>query len=66
MTVQSLRDIGYVVNDAGADAYSFQAFLQGLTLSRMQLVEDPTLLRGPITVINRSGRTVARIPRPLK
>ncbi len=66
MTVQSLRDIGYVVNDAGADAYSFQAFLQGLALSRMQLVEDPSLLQGPITVIDRRGRTVARIPRPLK
>jgi hypothetical protein len=66
MTVQSLRDIGYVVNDAGADPYSFQAFLQGLTLSRLQLVEDPSLLQGPITVIDRRGRTVARIPRPLK
>lgn len=66
MSVQSLRDIGYVVNDTGADTYTFQAFLQGLALSRMQLVEDPSLIQGPITVINRSGRTVARIPRPLK
>ena len=66
MTVQSLRDIGYVVNDVGADTYSFQAFLQGLALSRMQLVEDQSLIQGPITVINRSGRTVARIPRPFK
>lgn len=66
MSVQSLRDIGYVVNDVGADTYTFQAFLQGLALSRMQLIEDQSLIRGPITVINRSGRTVARIPRPLK
>jgi hypothetical protein len=66
MTVQSLRDVGYVVNDAPADTYSFQAFLQGLSLARLALVEDPALLTGPITVINRSGRTVARIPRALK
>jgi hypothetical protein len=66
MTVQSLRDLGYVVNDATADVYTFQAFLQGLSLAKIQLVEDPSLLRSPITVIDRSGRTVARIPRPLK
>jgi hypothetical protein len=66
MTVQSLRDLGYVVNDAPTDNYSFQALIQGFGLAGMKLVEDATLLRSPITVINRSGRTVASIPRPLK
>ncbi len=66
MTVQSLRDLGYVVNDAPADVYTFQAFIQEFGAARIRLEEDPSLLQGQIRVINRTGRTVARIPRPLR
>jgi len=64
ITVQSFRDLGYVVNDALADLYAFQAFVQSAGAPVPQLTEIP--LPGDIRVIDRRGRTVARIPRSLK
>jgi hypothetical protein len=64
MTVQQFRDLGYVVNDASADAYTFAAAVQSFGAPSLQLVEAQ--LQGPIVVINRNGGVVARIPRILK
>ncbi len=61
MTVQQFRDLGYVVNDAIADNYSFQALIQAAGTPSLQIVEGQ--LPGSITVINRRGGVVARIPR---
>jgi hypothetical protein len=61
MTVDQFRDIGYVVNDAIADTYSFQALIRAAGTPSFQIVEGE--LPGNITVINRQGGVVARIPR---
>ncbi|MGQ0702598.1 MAG: leishmanolysin-related zinc metalloendopeptidase [Gemmatimonadales bacterium] len=60
VTVQSFRDLGYTVNDAGADPYTLQAFLRALG-PQLQLIEGQ--LPGDLVVINRRGRGVTRIPR---
>jgi len=64
----SFRDLGYVVNDAVTDPFTFLASLLAaptppLTsfVSGLQLIEGT--LPGPIIVINKRGRTVARVPR---
>jgi hypothetical protein len=74
MTVQQFRDLGYVVNDAAADPYTFQAALleasaafsagQASGTGALQLNEAP--LPGPLTVIDRQGRVVARVARTLR
>jgi hypothetical protein len=64
MTVEQFRDIGYVVNDAGADNYTFQAAIMGAVAPTFQLIEGQ--LPGLFTVINRNGGVVARIPRVYK
>ncbi len=60
ITIRSIADLGYVVNDAMADSYSFQAFVQEITAAQLQLIELPW--QGTTRVIDRTGRTVARIP----
>ena len=62
ITVQHFRDLGYVVNDALADAYTFHAAIQGAGLPSFRLVEGQ--LSGLMTIINRQGRVVARVARP--
>ena len=64
MTVQQFRDIGYTVNDAPADTYTFAALVQSFGAPSIQLGEAP--LPGSIVVINRRGGVVARIPRVLR
>jgi hypothetical protein len=65
ITVQQFRDLGYVVDDAAADTYLFQGQVQGAAATTMQLVEGAA--PGLITVINRQGRMVGRLPRmPLR
>ncbi len=59
MTIGSLADLGYVVNDALADNYSFQAFIQGIAGSQLDLIELPW--QGTTRVIDRHGRTVGRV-----
>ncbi len=61
ITVDQFRDLGYVVNDALADAYSFQAAILSAFQTPLQLVEGR--MSGDIIVINRQGHAVARIPR---
>lgn len=61
ITVQQFRDLGYVVNDETADNYFFQGQVLGVGAVSVRLVEAE--LPGLITVINRRGRTVARVPR---
>lgn len=60
-TVQQFRDLGYVVNDALADTYSFNALIMAAGTPSFQIVEGQ--VPGYVTVINRQGGVVARIPR---
>lgn len=66
-TAASFRDLGYLVNDAVTDPFDFQALLMAAPPPLMSFVSGLQLLEGklagPIIVINRQGRTVARIPR---
>ncbi|MGQ0702597.1 MAG: leishmanolysin-related zinc metalloendopeptidase [Gemmatimonadales bacterium] len=64
VSVQSMRDLGYTVNDAPADAFTLQALIQGYGIAAPRLIELP--LTDPITVIDRRGRPVARVPRPFR
>jgi hypothetical protein len=61
VTVDQFRDMGYVVNDAVADAYTVPTGLRAAPGSLMQIVEGR--VPGDMIVINRQGRAVARIPR---
>lgn len=61
ITVASLRDQGYLVNDAAADSYSLPALLQGLGAPALRLHADPP--PEPIGVIGPRGRVERRIPR---
>lgn len=60
ITVQQFHDLGYVVDDATADNYLFPGLLQAAGVS-LHLAED--VPPGLVTVINRKGEVVARIPR---
>ena len=60
-TIGTFRDMGYVVNDAVADPFSFQAALRMSTGPVDQLRELP--MTEPIIVINRRGEVVRRVPR---
>lgn len=61
ITVTSLRDQGYLVNDAAADAFTLAAFLRSLGAPPVQLREAP--LPGPVLVVTRRGAVVRAIPR---
>ena len=60
-TAASFRDMGYVVNDAVSEQFTFQAFLQSVLQPSFQIVEGK--LPGPILVIDRRGRVVRRVER---
>lgn len=64
MTVQQFRDLGYLVDDATSDVYTFQALIQSFGAPTVQLVEGQ--VPGNITVIDRNGRVVGRVPRVFK
>ena len=66
ITIGSFRDLGYVVNDAVADSFTFLTALQGTPslLGAAQLREG--VLPYPIIVIDRRGRHVATVPRNFK
>ena len=65
ITVQQFHDLGYIVNDAPAEPYSFAAAIQGGLAPQFRLIEaDPPI--GPRVVINRQGRAVTWIPRPFR
>ena len=60
-TAASMRDMGYVVNDAVADVFTFQAAIMAAGAGpTLQLREAP--MAGPLVVINRQGRAVRRVP----
>lgn len=61
ITVTSLRDQGYLVNDAAADQFSLAAFLRGLEARPLDLREAP--LPGPVLTVARRGGVVRAIPR---
>jgi hypothetical protein len=54
VTSASLRDLGYVVDDAVSEPYTLPAFLRTLGTQEMRLVEVP--LPWPIYTVSRSGR----------
>ncbi len=67
-TATSFRDLGYVVNDAATDPFTFLANLVGAPAFALpsfgagfQLNEG--VITGPIIVIDRRGRRVATVPR---
>lgn len=61
-TIASLRDMGYLVNDAVAEPFLFQAAPQAFPAAPgFLLVEAP--LPGDILTVDARGRVVRRIPR---
>jgi len=62
-TMAQFRDLGYEVNDALSDSYSFAAAIQAQVAIPLQLIERG--LTSPLMVINRAGRMVRTIKRPL-
>lgn len=66
-TAASFRDLGYIVNDAVTDSFDFQAFLQAAAPPLQSFISGFNLIEGkltaPIIVIDKRGRTVARVPR---
>jgi hypothetical protein len=63
LTLAQFRDLGYEVNDALGDAYTFAAAIQASVAAPVQLIERG--LTSPLVVINRAGRMVRTIKRPL-
>ncbi|NOT07592.1 MAG: hypothetical protein HOP28_05215 [Gemmatimonadales bacterium] len=62
ISAATFRDLGYLVNDAATEPYTFLAtLLAGPPGAPVELREEP--LTSPLIVIDRRGRTVARIPR---
>ncbi len=61
ISAAQFRDMGYVVNDAAADAYSFSAAIRAATEIPLRLNEAP--MAGPMLVLNRTGRIIRAIPR---
>lgn len=66
VSVASMRDLGYVVNDAAADAFTFvpPATIQALTAEdrRLEIRERP--LPWPIRIVDPAGNLVREIRRP--
>jgi hypothetical protein len=61
ITAASFRDLGYLVNDAVSEQFTFQAFLQAVLQPSFRIVEGK--LPGPILVIDRRGRVVRKVER---
>jgi leishmanolysin len=64
LTIAQFRDLGYVVNDALGDSYSFAALLQAAGQAPLPLVEGQLTM--PLIVIDRSGHKVRTVPRIYK
>ena len=64
LTIAQFRDLGYVVNDALADGYSFAAAIRAAGGEPLQLNEGRLTM--PLIVINRAGNMVGRIQRIFK
>ncbi len=61
-TAAAFRDMGYVVNDAVADPFTFQAALQAMLAGPGFQLREGTI-PGPILVIDNRGRVVRRVER---
>lgn len=61
ITVTSLRDQGYLVNDAASDQFSLAALLRSLGAPPLQLREAS--LPGPVLTVNRRGQITRAVPR---
>ena len=61
-TATSFRDLGYVVNDAVTETFTFQAALQAMLAGPGFQLQEARLLE-PILVINKQGRVVRRVQR---
>jgi hypothetical protein len=64
LTIAQFRDLGYVVNDALGDGYSFAAAIRAAGSEPLQLNEGRLTM--PLIVINRAGNLVGRIQRIFK
>lgn len=60
-TAASLRDEGYLVNDAAVEPFSFTAALRAASEPPRPLLEG--LIPAPIRVVNRRGQVVQTVPR---
>jgi hypothetical protein len=63
LTVEQFHDLGYVVNDALADGFSFAAMVQAFGVSSEPIALVEGTLPMPIVVVDRTGHEVRRIPR---
>jgi hypothetical protein len=61
-TAAAFRDMGYVVNDAVAEPFTFQASLQSALAGPGFQLREGTI-PGPILVIDKRGRVVRRVER---
>lgn len=64
LTIDQFRDLGYVVNDALGDSYSFAAAIRAAGGEPLQIGEGKLTM--PLLVINRAGNLVGRIQRIYK
>jgi hypothetical protein len=64
LTIAQFRDLGYVVNDALGDGYSFAAAIRAAGSEPLQLNEGRLTM--PLIVINQAGNLVGRIQRIFK
>jgi hypothetical protein len=62
ITAAAFRDMGYVVNDAPSDPFTFQASLQAMLAGPAFELREAALV-DPILVIDRRGRVVRRVER---
>ena len=60
LTIDQFRDLGYVVDDALGDGYSFVAAIRAAGSEPLQIGEGK--LSMPLLVINRAGFAVGRLP----
>ncbi len=66
LTIAQFRDLGYIVNDALGETYTFAAAIQAKVQTTGPIQLNEAKLTMPIIVINRSGRTVRTVQRMFK
>jgi len=64
LTIAQFRDLGYVVNDALGESYSFAAAIRAAGAEPLQIGEGKLTM--PLIVINHAGNMVGRIQRSFK
>ena len=66
LTIDQFRDLGYVVNDALGEPYSFAAAIQAQAQVQTAIPLNEAGLTMPLVVIDRSGHIVRRLQRAYK